>query len=154
MATAHPRPGRVHPGVGTGCIVQRHLNSRPGLTEAHLLMVRRAGAHGAGTWSVPGGWIEKWGDPLREAEREVMEEVGVEVEAIDQAGWTDAQHPADDIHAVTLWVVCRWVSGEPVVAEPDKCPEVGWIPSSQVGNRPLFTPFDKWWKQHGPEWFR
>lgn len=50
MTTDCPRP---HPGIG--CFVVRN---------GRFLMGRRHGAHGAGTWSVPGGWIE-WGRARR-----------------------------------------------------------------------------------------
>lgn len=130
------KPGRAHPGIGVGAIVVK---------DGCLLMVRRDGAHGAGTWSVPGGWVELWEDPFDAAAREVLEETGVTVGPLWQKGWTDSQHQYEEVHAVTLWVECRYWSGEPQVTEPEKCPEVKWVPLAEVLNRPLFHPLRRWW---------
>lgn len=133
------KPGRVWPGIGTGAVVKR---------EGCLLMVLRAGSHGADQWSVPGGWVEMWEDPAKGAEREALEETGVKVRAMASLGWTDAQHPNEGIHAVTLWVRCAYVSGDPSVVEPEKCPAVEWVPFSMVGRRPLFKPLESWWPRY------
>lgn len=125
------KPGREWPGVGTGALV---------VAQGSLLMVRRAGAHGAGTWSVPGGWVEFGEHPGAGAEREVLEETGVTVKAHSSAGWTSVYHEDERIHAVTLWVACTYVSGEPTVVEPDKCPEVRWVPRREIATLPLFQP--------------
>jgi 8-oxo-dGTP diphosphatase len=130
------KPGRVWPGVGTGALV---------VHNGSLLMVLRDSSHGAGTWSVPGGWVEKNEHPFRGAEREVLEETGVEVKAVCEFGWTSAIHPDEDIHAVTLWVICQYVSGVPTVVEPEKCPVVAWVRLGGVDCRPLFTPLEQWW---------
>lgn len=113
--------------------------------NGRLLMIQRAGAHGAGKWSVPGGWVEFGEDPMRCAEREVYEETGVTVRAALPRGWTSVVHGDLPMHAVTLWVECRWVKGEPRVTEPEKCPVVRWVWFSEVGNLDLFEPFDVWW---------
>lgn len=138
------RPGRVHPGVGVGAIVR---------LDWHLLMVQRAGAHGAGSWSVPGGWVDLWEDPMQAAEREVWEETGLVVHARNPLGWTDSPFPDENIHAVTLWIVCSvdTVDGKAQtirVTEPDKCPKVEWVPFRDVAARPLFRPFNRWWWEH------
>lgn len=129
------KPGRIHPGVGTGAVVVK---------DGALLMIERLGAHGAGTWSVPGGWVELWEDPHVAAEREVMEETGVEVKALGALGWTDSQHRDEGVHAVTLWVYCKYISGDPTVVEPEKCPRVEWVPFQEIENRKLFHPLDVW----------
>lgn len=109
-------------------------------------MVLRAGAHGAGTWSVPGGWVEFGEDPVDGAVREVKEETGLDVEPMASLGWTSAMHPGEeDVHAVTLWVRLAYTTGVPTVTEPTKCPIVQWVPLDQVVHRPLFQPLDKWW---------
>lgn len=138
------RPGRAFPGVGVGAIVR---------WGGHLLMVQRAGAHGAGTWSVPGGWVDMWEDPMHAAEREVWEETGLVVQARKPLGWTDSPFPNENIHAVTLWIECSFDSshGEANtirVTEPDKCPKVEWVPLKAVAARSLFHPLNRWWWEH------
>lgn len=104
------RPGRTWPGVGTGAVV---------IHRGCLLMVQRAGAHGAGTWSVPGGWVEFGEDPFDGAAREVEEETGIIVEVLGGEGWTSAMHPGEEtVHAVTLWVRCAYGDAAAVDIEP------------------------------------
>lgn len=136
------KPGREWPGVGTGAVVVK---------DEALLMVHRAGAHGAGTWSVPGGWVEFGEHPVTGAIREVLEETGITVAFPKPLDWTSVVHPGDppdfpeEVHAITLWVSCRWVSGQPRVTEPEKCPEVRWVPFDEVLDLPLFDPLADWW---------
>lgn len=132
------KPGREHPGAGTGAVVMK---------DGCLLMIRREGSDGAGTWSVPGGWVELWEDPCDTAVREVREETGVVVGNARPAGWADAQHVDTRVHSITLWVRCDYVSGEPTVIEPEKCPEVKWVPFAEVADRPLFHPTKHWWSE-------
>lgn len=135
------KPGRVHVGVGVGALVGGH--------GGPLLMVRREGAHGAGTWSVPGGWVEFGEDPMDAAVREVKEETGITVRAIEPLGWTSTVH-AEGIHSVTLWVRCLHAGGHPRVVEPDKCPEVQWVSLAHVADLRLFDGIASAW----PDLFR
>lgn len=144
-AATRVRPGRIHPGVGTGIIVMRWEEDPT--TPRSLLMVHRKGKHGDGEWSVPGGWIEKWEDIWKSGEREVLEETGIACEVYDQGGWTDAQHTVDGIHAVTLWLWADHRGGILANTEPDKAYAVAWIPVDRVWDRPLFHPFKTWWNE-------
>ena len=58
-AMAIKQLGRVP--TGTACIVR-------GVNDS-ILLLKRKGAHGAGTWSVPGGWVEAGEMMLGEAVR-------------------------------------------------------------------------------------
>ena len=133
------KPGRIHPGAGVGVVV---------VHDGSLLMIERAGADGAGTWSVPGGWVELWEDPLTTAIRETYEETGVTLMRPREAGWTNAPHHETGVHSITLWVRCDYYpgrSGEPTVKEPEKCPRVEWVPLGEVLDKPLFHPLGEWW---------
>lgn len=127
MTTDCPRP---HPGIG--CFVVRN---------GRFLMGRRHGAHGAGTWSVPGGWIEWRESPEAAAIREVREETGMLVVDARVAGATTTSHP-EGMCSVTLWVVARWISGEPVVMEPDKYAEHRWYGLDEALPAPLFEVWE------------
>ena len=147
---APAKPGRQFPGVGTGAVI---IQDHPQLGYVpSMLMVYRQGAHGAGTWSVPGGWVDFWEDPMRGAEREVMEECGIVVQALAPRGWTNEFHEdsGERIQAVTLWVECEHVSGTIKVMEPEKCPRVEWVPLRDVTQRPLFQPLATWFTTDGP----
>lgn len=59
-------PGQVC--VGVGALV---------IDNGRVLLGRRKGSHGAGTWALPGGWLEK-GESFEDAAvRELEEETGL-----------------------------------------------------------------------------
>ncbi|WP_078307375.1 MULTISPECIES: NUDIX domain-containing protein [unclassified Mycobacterium] len=117
---------RPHPGVG--CFVLR---------DGRFLMGRRHGAHGAGMWSVPGGWIERGESPESAAIREVWEETGVRITHPRAVGATTTVHP-EGLCSLTVWVVSRWDSGEPASVEPDKFVELRWCTWEEGLPAPLF----------------
>jgi 8-oxo-dGTP diphosphatase len=106
--------------------------------EGQLLMQLRQGSHGSGTWSVPGGHQEFGEMPEQTAVREVLEETGVSVRAVRRLSYLNHYLPADEKHYVTLFIECEHVDGEPVVTEPDRCPEVGWVHPKKLRELELF----------------
>lgn len=105
-----------------------------------VLMLRREGKHGAGTWCFPGGWQE-FGEPIaRTAVRETFEETGVASEAGPVVAVTDDYMADDAIHFTTWFVACRYLDGVGEVVEPDKCPEVRWVHTEMLPTLPLFGP--------------
>src|SRR3954464_12397387 len=99
------------PGVGVGVFVWR---------GGEILIGQRKGAHGADTWSVPGGHLE-FGESWEEAAlREVIEETGVVAGKPRFVAVTNDIFIEEDKHYVTLWIFTDWVSGEPALTEPDK----------------------------------
>lgn len=112
--------------------------------STHLLMLLRQGKHGSGTWSLPGGWMEFGESFFDTAEREVLEETGVQVEPYKVRGVTNDVFPENDVHCVTIFVETLYKGGEPRVMEPDKCPEVKWVDLRTVRSYPLFEPLKRW----------
>ena len=109
-----PRPSDV--GVGTAVVI---LNKK-----GQVLLGKRKGAHAAGCWSVPGGWLDRSDTNTIDAViREVYEETGLTLQECAQAGWTTEDHPELECRTVTLYHLAGWGSwyGEPVVMEPNKC---------------------------------
>ncbi|MCX5826552.1 MAG: NUDIX hydrolase [Deltaproteobacteria bacterium] len=60
------------PIVGVGAIVVR---------EGKVLLVKRAAAPGRGLWAIPGGSLELGETLQRGAEREILEETGIQIRA-------------------------------------------------------------------------
>ena len=129
-------PPDPHVFVGVGAVTEH---------DGRLLLIQRGGvgqfaSDGHGSWSVPGGWLDFGETPFQAAERETMEESGVVVEAIESLDWVQCRSRVTKAQIVTLMIRCRYVSGEPTVMEPDKCPTVEWVPDAEVDHRELFAP--------------
>lgn len=120
------------PRVGVGCIVRR---------DDEVLLVRRHGAHGAGSWSSPGGDLDFGEDPAACAAREANEETGVEVTAPRFVGLTSDVFEDDGRHYVTLWFEADYSSGEVEVRAEDELAEVGWFRRDRLPT-PLFLPLE------------
>ena len=118
------------PRIGVGCIVRR---------GPHVLLVRRQGAHGDGTWSTPGGNLDFGEDPSGCATREVSEETGVEVVSPRFVGLTNDVFEVEKKHYVTLWFEAEHRCGEPRVVAADELTEVGWFDEEALPS-PLFLP--------------
>lgn len=116
--------------IGVGVIVLR---------QGRVLLGRRQGAHGAGTWALPGGHLEAGESVEACAVREVLEETGLEVQDVVPAPWTSDVFAQEGRHYITLFVVARIATGEPEVREPDKCAGWQWFRWSGLPE-PLFAP--------------
>ena len=122
------RPQR--PIVGVGVIVLRN---------GKVLLGRRIGSHGAGTWALPGGHLE-FGETVEAcARREVLEETGLELQRVVAGPYTSDVFVEPRRHYVTLFVVAQSGAGEPQVLEPTKCTEWRWVDWGAMP-APLFAP--------------
>ncbi|OJU87950.1 hypothetical protein BGO17_03110 [Candidatus Saccharibacteria bacterium 49-20] len=122
-----------HVWVGQAAIIMR---------DGKFLMMKRAGKHGAGTWSVPGGWQEV-GETFEQAvTREVLEEVGCEIGNLRFGAVTNNYFPDEGVHSISIFSIADWVSGEPQNLEPEKCEELRWVDFDSLPS-PLFTPWQE-----------
>jgi len=105
------------PRVGIGVYVRKN---------GKVLLGKRKGAHGAGTWSAPGGHLEfgeSWEDCAR---REVREETGMLIKNIRFMTATNDIFAKEGKHYITIALVADWKSGEPKNMEPEKCEGWDW----------------------------
>lgn len=96
--------------------------------DNRVLLTRRNIPPFNGQWVMPGGKIDL-GEPILNAlQREVREEVGIEVEV---AGLVDVfEHltpGAENIHFIILYYRCRPLSAN-VHKNPDEVSEARWVP--------------------------
>jgi mutator protein MutT len=96
-----------HPLVGVGAVI---------VEGDRVVLVRRAAQPMAGEWSIPGGLLEL-GETMRlGAEREALEETGLQVEAGEVLGVLDRILPDASgklrFHYVLIDFLCRRVAGE------------------------------------------
>jgi 8-oxo-dGTP diphosphatase len=120
------------PRVGLAVIVER---------DGAVLLLKRKGSHGEGTWAPPGGHVE-FGESLEEcAARETLEETGVVIGDVEFIAITNDLFPSEQRHYLTVWVEAAYLSGQASVAYPDKVAEVAWMPWDELPEQ-LFIPFD------------
>lgn len=122
----------AEPRVGVGLLVYRGDD---------VLLVRRHGSHGAGTWSPPGGYLDFGEDPAACAARETREETDVEVAPPRFAGVTNDLFAGAGKHFVTLWFEADYAGGEPSTASPGELTDARWFPRHELPS-PLFLPFE------------
>jgi ADP-ribose pyrophosphatase YjhB (NUDIX family) len=118
----------VLPGVGV--LVRR---------GDQVLLGRRLSAHGAGTWSFPGGKPKPGESTLECGLRELREETGLRARGGRLVGESLDGFPDSRLVFRTSFVEVAGTRGEPEVLEPDKAAEWRWWPLSQLPS-PLFAP--------------
>ena len=117
------------PKVGVGVIVVK---------GTQVLLGKRRGSHGAGTWAFPGGHLE-FGESIEEcAARELWEETGLRALSIQKSSWTNDLIDATK-HYVTLFMIVDRFEGTIEVKEPEKCETWEWHPWERLPE-PLFLP--------------
>lgn len=105
-------------------------------------MQQRHGAHGAGSWSVPGGHLELGESFEDTAHREVKEETGLEISNVRFGAVTNDNFINEGKHYVTIWMLSDWQSGEEYITEPDKCLKQEWHTFDDLP-LPLFLPWNQ-----------
>ena len=121
---------RTIASVGVGVIVVKN---------GKVLLMKRSGSHGEGTWSCPGGHID-FGESLEEcAIRETKEETGLDIKNIEFKAITNDFFPLNHNHYVTVWMKGEYTGGEPTLASPREGTEIGWFEWYNLPE-PLFVP--------------
>ena len=119
------------PQVGTAIVITR---------DDKVLLMKRKGPHGKGTWSTPGGYLD-FGETLEGcAAREAKEEVGVDVFEIRFRAVTNDIFEAEKKHYVTIWLEGKPV-GEPTIVSTQEVEEIGWFAWDSLPE-PLFLPLE------------
>lgn len=118
------------PKVGVGvCIVK----------NGKVLLGQRLNAHGAGSWSFPGGHLE-YAESWEEcANREVSEETGLKIGNVVFAAATNDIFEAENKHYVTIYMKAEWSAGDPEILEPEKMIKWQWFNWDDLPE-PLFIP--------------
>jgi 8-oxo-dGTP diphosphatase len=89
-----------------------------------LLQKRPEGKQMAGLWEFPGGKVEPNESPESALVRELREELGIEVSALDLLPITFVSEPLGARHLVLLLYRCTQWQGEPAALDS---PELRWL---------------------------
>lgn len=129
------------PGVGVGVIIER---------AGKVFLQKRRGAHGEGTWSLPGGKLDFGESPEECAIREVKEECGMVIQNPKFVTITNDLFRERNIHYITLFLRAESSEGEPKITEPEKTTEQGWFSWDKLP-QPLFLPLKNFLKNGFPK---
>ena len=92
-----------------------------------MITRRSAGGHLAGLWEFPGGKRES-GETFEQClQRELREELGIEVQIL--ALFEELVHDYPDRSVHLKFFLCRWLRHEPV---PILCDSLAWITSGEL----------------------
>jgi 8-oxo-dGTP diphosphatase len=119
------------PRVGVGVLLRHH---------GKVLLGKRRGSHGEGTWAPPGGHLEFKEELETCVRREVQEETGLTVMNIHFGIITNDIFDDEDRHYVTIFMICDYADGELRNMEPEKCDEWRWFRWNEIPPA-LFLPF-------------
>ena len=107
-----------------------------------VLVGKRKGSHGDGTWAFPGGHLE-YGETIFECgKRELEEETNIKLGNLEgkNIGYTNDIFPKENKHYITLYAlyeVNEKLKAE--IMEPNKCYEWKWVNENKIP-KPHFIP--------------
>lgn len=120
------------PKVGVAAIILRNNT---------VLLGKRIGAHGADTWSFPGGHLEFNESLIDCAIREAKEETDLNISIISDnpVAITNDFFEKDQKHYITIYMLAKHIDGEPKITEPEKCQGWEWFSWNALPSN-LFLP--------------
>ncbi len=120
------KSGKDFIGVGCGAII---INDR---NEVLLVKRSKNSRVNPDIWSRPGGEVE-FGESSAEAvEREVFEETGIIIKAVQSLGFLDNISPDRKTHWISIGYLAEYVSGKIENKEPEKHDEIRWFPINEL----------------------
>lgn len=126
------------PKVGVAIIITK---------DDQVLLMKRKGVHGIGTWSTPGGHLEFGETPEQCAAREAKEEVGLDVVDIRFRAITNDIFETSGRHYITIGMEGKSISNDPMIAAENEVEEIGWYAWDALPS-PLFLPLENLLKEN------
>ncbi|KAK8113349.1 hypothetical protein PG984_013875 [Apiospora sp. TS-2023a] len=119
--STQPAQEAPNPRVGVAAIVRNE--------KGEVILGKRMGSHGSGSWALPGGHLEFGETYFACAERETLEETGLEVKALKLVTVTNDVFEDLNKHYITIFVLCerKDATKDPQVLESEKCESWHWI---------------------------
>jgi 8-oxo-dGTP diphosphatase len=106
-------------------------------TDTEVLMIKRKNPPFAGHWALPGGFIDPGETPKQAAIRELVEETGLEVSALNFVG--EYKTPGRDPRMENVWsyAFSLHVNARESVQAGDDASQAEWIPIKQLNKLKL-----------------
>ncbi|MBI3638673.1 NUDIX domain-containing protein [Candidatus Wolfebacteria bacterium] len=120
-------PENKYPMVGMGIMIFK---------DGKVLLQKRKGSHGEGSYSFPGGHLEHMESFEECVRRETKEEAGIEIKNIRFQLLSNIKHHAPK-HYILIGLIADWESGESKILEPDRTESWGWYSLDNLPE-PLF----------------
>lgn len=128
---------KPRPKVGVGVIIVK---------DDKVLLGKRKGAHGEGSWAFPGGHLE-FGESLEDcAKREVAEETSITIKNVKKFVYTNDIFCEEKKHYITCYVKAEYDFGDVKIMEPEKCEKWEWFEWDKFPI-PLFIPLQNLLKE-------
>jgi len=127
-----------NPKVGVAIIITK---------DDQVLLMKRKGPHGQGTWTTPGGHLDFGETPEQCAAREAKEEVGLDVVDIRFRAVTNDVFESEGQHYISIWMEGKSTSGEPSIAAEEEVAEIGWFAWNSLP-QPLFLSLENLIKEN------
>ena len=97
------------------------------IKDGKVLLGKRKGAHGEGSWTFPGGHLE-FNESLEDCvRREVAEETDLKIKNIRKIAFTNDVFPMEGKHYITCYLAADYDSGDVKLMEPNKCEKWEWF---------------------------
>jgi 8-oxo-dGTP diphosphatase len=126
------------PVVGVACILVKGNK---------VLLGKRKGATGEGTWAFTGGHLEFNETPEHAVVRETMEEAGLKIRSPRFVAITNDISVKERTHFVTLFFLSKYRGGKVKLMEPKRCEKWEWFEWNKLP-KPLFFPVRNLLKQN------
>ena len=94
---------------------------------------------GAGTWTMPGGKLHFQETFEDGAQRETLEETGIQINKNTLKQISVTNNIVEDAHFVTIGLLCEDFNGEAEVKEPDEITKWEWFDLNNLPS-PLYFP--------------
>jgi 8-oxo-dGTP diphosphatase len=117
--------------VGVGVLVRDK--------EGKVVLIKRTGSHGEGTWAPPGGHIDFGETAVEAGRREVEEETGIGTGDLKVLGFTEDFFEKEGKHYLTVWLEGSWLSGK-LKKSDREFTEIGLFVMNNLP-QPLFLTF-------------